>query len=550
MARMRRGSNFVLACLCCVVLRGAFATVDLEALKSDIAATWRCRKDTNPGLAVSVVKDGKVVFAEGFGHADIKNNVPVTNETQFGIASLSKAFAATLLLKLISRRSDITLSTKVVDILGDEFAFPDEFRTKYTTLEDIMSHRTGLSPFNNIRFDTNLTRANLLGRIKYLGSTGEWRGSYIYNNLMYGVVTRIAEILGGDTWENLVQKELYDPLQMTSSSFATTLDFSQNQVAKPYFIKNGAPTPLNVDFSRRWAMLCGSGCVVTTAVDAANWMRFHLSKGLDPSGRRVMEETDIDELYAARTAMKSYTLKYFNKPETPFTSVFGMYAFGFRVGYYRGYKMIAHSGSTWGYRALLTLLPTEKLGIFIAMTGDDPHYKYRFPLQNYIADHILGEKPWLNVSTICSFPAPWYNETSSSTSYKMDKSLSHDHKKYEGIYYHKGFGNLEVYYNDTQQQLIAKYGFATWKLYEQDGNNFYGKGFGIMEPRTCNSMTFKMAKNSQFDEVEAGCFEPSIPPVFLRGGTATSGAGVAGHLWSFQSCVVPISIFLILMCRE
>lgn len=103
---MRRGSNFVLACLCCVVLRGAFATVDLEALKSDIAATWRCHKDTNPGLAVSVVKDGKVVFAEGFGQADIENNVAVTNQTQFGVASLSKAFAATLLLKLISRRSE------------------------------------------------------------------------------------------------------------------------------------------------------------------------------------------------------------------------------------------------------------------------------------------------------------------------------------------------------------------------------------------------------------------------------------------------------------
>lgn len=72
--------------------------------------------------------------------------------------------------------------------------------------------------------------------------------------------------------------------------------------------------------------------------------------------------------------------------------------------------MIAHSGSTWGYRALLTLLPTEKLGIFIAMTGDDPHYKYRFPLQNYIADHILG-KVLVTVRPLVTFslniPTPW-----------------------------------------------------------------------------------------------------------------------------------------------
>ncbi|XP_046567329.1 uncharacterized protein LOC124275727 [Haliotis rubra] len=544
-----RSARFVLVCLSCVVLPGVFAAVDLEALKSDIAATWRCHKTSNPGLAVSIVKDGEVVFAEGFGEADIKEKTPVTNETLFGVASLSKAFAATLLLKLISRRSDITLSTRVVDILGDEFAFPDEFRTKYTTLEDILSHRTGLRPFNSIRFDTNLTRANLASRIRYLGSTGTWRSSYIYNNLMYGLVTRIAEVVGGDTWENLIEKELYNPLQMTSSSFSTTLDFSQNQVAKPYVVKDGSPAPVSVDFSRRWGLLCGSGCVVTNALDAANWMKFHLSKGLDPSGRRVMDEKDVEELYGPRTAMRSYTLKYFNKPDIPVTSVFGMYAFGFRIGYYRGYKMVAHSGSTFGYRALLTLFPSENLGIFIAMTGEDSNYRYRFPLQNYIADRILGEKPWLNVSTICSFPAPWFNETSSSPSYNMAKTLSHDRKQYEGIYHHKGFGNLEIYYNDTDQQLMAKYGFATWLLYEQDGNNFYGKGFGIMEPKNCNSMIFKMGEDSQFDEVEAVCFESGLPPVFLRDGVVTSGGVIAVHMWSLQPCVVLLSIFLVLLRR-
>ncbi len=90
----------------------------------------------------------------------------------------------------------------------------------------------------------------MYSRIKELPTTGQWRGSYIYNNLLYGLVTRIAEVLGGASWEELVQNELYDPLQMTSSNFATKMDFSSDQVAKPYSVFDGKILPVSVEFSR------------------------------------------------------------------------------------------------------------------------------------------------------------------------------------------------------------------------------------------------------------------------------------------------------------
>ena len=75
--------------------------VDVGQLDSDIASVFACQ--TNPALAVSVVVDGKSVFSRGYGASDPGNSTKTTERTIFGIASLSKAFAATLLLKLLHR---------------------------------------------------------------------------------------------------------------------------------------------------------------------------------------------------------------------------------------------------------------------------------------------------------------------------------------------------------------------------------------------------------------------------------------------------------------
>jgi hypothetical protein len=62
----------------------------------------------------------------------------------------------------------------------------------------------------------------------------------------------------------------------------------------------------------------------------------------------------------------------------------------------------------WGYSSLVTLIPDMNIGIFTTMNGDDPGYRYRFLLHNYIGDLLLGENPWLNKTTLCTFPEPWY----------------------------------------------------------------------------------------------------------------------------------------------
>ncbi|KAK3590927.1 hypothetical protein CHS0354_032646 [Potamilus streckersoni] len=205
----------------------------------------------NPALAISVVKDGEIVYAEGFGLKNISDpSSIVTNRTLFGIASLSKAFAATLLMKILDANKKFSLSSKVSDILGKDDLFYGKLRSQYATLEDLLAHRLGVPSNNNIRLDSSLTRENLVGRLKYLKPVGGFRTSFYYNNLMYGLITYITERLGGRKWEDMVMTELFQPLGMTASDFVTTVDWEKVDFAVGYLDKDGQLYEVPNEFSR------------------------------------------------------------------------------------------------------------------------------------------------------------------------------------------------------------------------------------------------------------------------------------------------------------
>lgn len=99
-------------------------------------------------------------------------------------------------------------------------------------------------------FLTNNKKNILLSRLKYLQPKGSFRDSFLYNNLIYGVVTNLAELIGGESWENLVKTHLFDPIGMNSSSFLTTADFEKIDLAKGYIDYYGDLKHVPFEFSR------------------------------------------------------------------------------------------------------------------------------------------------------------------------------------------------------------------------------------------------------------------------------------------------------------
>ncbi|XP_005089508.2 protein flp [Aplysia californica] len=524
---LRAVLSFLLTLLCSRAL--CAESFDAAEIDSVISKTFECHN--NPGLAVSVVRNGQVLFSGGYGVEEKDTQEPVTDNTVFGIASVSKGFAATLLVKLLYEKTNLTVDSKVRELLGDDFKMPDDFRTSEMTFADLMAHRTGVPANNRIRFSNNLTRENLKDYFPLLPAPHQFRVKYFYSNIMYGLITRLAEIVGGASWEQLIRENLFEPLGMENSTFLTDVDWSGNNVATAYsFEKTGEIIRVPHEFSRRWALLAGSGAVMTTANDMTRWMHFHLYGGENPGGRQVMKEKHLDEVHEPRFLITPTVSKDTRVPRFPVTSSEDVYAHGFRRGYYRGYERLTHTGSTIGYRAMLSLLPKHKIGVFTVMTGKDDSYKYRVPLHMYLLDRALGFQSWLNSSTICSYPKPWKTAKKSSPPPKLDASLKlqRDIEEYEGTYHNPAYGYLEISYNKTLTSLVMTFGWGIWRLFPRpklSGDKFYGDGLDITVAFDISPIEFLGASDNETHivAVKATAFEPTVPPVFEKVGLTKPG---------------------------
>ncbi|XP_062610699.1 uncharacterized protein LOC134272491 [Saccostrea cucullata] len=182
---------------------------------------------------------------------------------------------------------------------------------------------------------------------------------------------------------------------------------------------------------------------MSNAHDIAKWMKFHLSGGLNESGSRVITQDTLKSTYNARNSISSSGISgYFPKPRVSHKTSEDNYALGWRNGHYREYKILRHTGTILGFSSLITLIPEMNIGIFTTMNGQDSDYIFRTLPHNYLADIALGEDAWLNSSTICSFPNPWYSMPPEA-SHTINKShkLSRSPSEYVGHYGNNGYGD-------------------------------------------------------------------------------------------------------------
>lgn len=166
------------------------------------------------------------------------------------------------------------------------------------------------------------------------------------------------------------------------------------------------------------------------------------------------------------------------------------------------------------------MFPDMNIGIFTTMTGDDPSYFFRTNINLFIADLLLGHEPWLNSSTVCSFPEPWKTKSKSSKT-EVDKNIKSKRplSDYEGVYENKAYGKMEVYFNVSNNRLMAKCGFGQMILYPKTtANQFYAEGYGIMKYLKDFSTFefFREKANKAIVSLKAVSFDTKNPPVFEK----------------------------------
>lgn len=312
----------------------------------------RAYKEFNlPGLAVGIIKDGEVVFKKGYGYQNTETKTPITPQTVFGVASVSKAFTGAAILMLVDE-GKIKLDDKVIDYLPD-FRLHDYYITKELTIRDLLIHRVGLATFDGDKlwYGTNYSREEVIERIRHLPIKNSFRSKFGYQNIMYIVAGEVIKKVTGKTWDEFTQERIFNPLNMKTATTTNKGFENRNDVAFPHI--NGKPDLfINYDNS-------GPAASINASVeDLLNWAKMWLQKG-------KFDDKTILSPTAYYTAVSSQMFLSGGPGEEVFGQHFFNYGIGWFISDYYGRKLVYHDGGLPGIYSKVLFIPEEKLGIVV-----------------------------------------------------------------------------------------------------------------------------------------------------------------------------------------
>src|SRR5882757_1508130 len=222
------------------VAHAAPSTADIDRL-----ATRTLKEFSVPGLAVGIVKDGKVVLAKGYGVREQGETAAVDANTVFAIGSNTKAFTTAALAILVDE-GKIHWDDRVIDYLPD-FRMWDPYVTREFRIRDLLSHRSGLGTgAGDLMFvtTTDFTRNDLLHALRYLKPVSSFRSRFAYDNLLYVIAGQLIPVVTGQTWEDFVTARILKPLHMDDCAVVDTRLADRSNMAAPHVIVDGKVTKI------------------------------------------------------------------------------------------------------------------------------------------------------------------------------------------------------------------------------------------------------------------------------------------------------------------
>jgi len=286
----------------------------IDAAFDDVSARYRL-----PGLALGVVRDGKVIYARTAG-----------SQTQFKIASNSKAMTTGVLARLVDA-GKLRWDDPVTRYLP-QFRMYDPWVTQQMQVRDLLLHNSGLREgAGDLMFwpEPNLfTRADVIAGLVHHKPEHSFRSHYDYDNTMYVVAGEVAAAAAGMSYEELVRRELFEPLQMSGC--------------------------------RVESMYAAAGGIRCSLDDMLKWVRMWLdpdSRWLTPAQREAVWTPHMPMPLSERQRRWD-------------GSRFNAYGYGWRISDVDGVLRVAHTGTLSGWYSAVTLLPEKKSGYVLMINGE------------------------------------------------------------------------------------------------------------------------------------------------------------------------------------
>jgi CubicO group peptidase (beta-lactamase class C family) len=320
-----------------------------------------------PGIAVAIVKDGKIVLEMGSGVRKLGDAAKVDAHTQFAIASNTKAFTAASLAMLADEKK-LDMNDRVVDRLP-WFQMSDPYVTREMRIRDLLAHRSGLSlGAGDLLYwpATTYSTKEVVERLRYVPLTNSFRAEYAYDNILFAVAGLVVEQVSGLSSTDFIRERIFAPLGMTESqTHAPATIGAGDDIATghaKFDFKDLKPVgPMS------WSNNPSAGGIYTSVHDLSKWMNMQLAGGVytDAAGKqqRLFSEKRQQEMWSLITPIR---IPEPSVPELKGTKPnFSGYGEGWFVSDYRGHKLVWHTGGWPGMVSRLTMVPDLKLGIVV-----------------------------------------------------------------------------------------------------------------------------------------------------------------------------------------
>ncbi|KAJ6511836.1 beta-lactamase/transpeptidase-like protein [Mycena vulgaris] len=358
------------------------------------------------GLAVAVVRKDESVAGGwniefgSYGKAQV-DGAPITPDTVFAIASDSKLFLAMgvgLLIKNQSlaeeRGKKLRWDTKIAALLP-EWGLMDEEMQRGVTIQDMLSHRTGMPRHDYSGYPRAGGVSEMISTLRFLRPSTALREQYQYNNLMYETLSHLQPTLLNQPFEAYIAEHIFAPLGMAASTYSVAEAEARGTLAHGFHWsmkdalagRNGTLSATVPYFQRPgeeriWA---GAAGILSSARDLSVWVAMLLNSGRHPTTNATIIPADVVEHVALGV---SVSLKKAEYPETS-PKVYGC---GQNRFSYRGHEIVEHGGSNPGFKTIISRLPHENIGI-VVLSNDDNGVRVMEPVKFRILDALLGLEP-------------------------------------------------------------------------------------------------------------------------------------------------------------
>jgi CubicO group peptidase (beta-lactamase class C family) len=419
-----------------------------------------------PGVAIAIVHGDETVDARGYGVRSVESGEPVTPETVFPIASMSKPVSSTVVAALVSEGL-VDWDDRVAELLPG-FEMSDPWVTHEVRVRDFLCHRSGLpDEAGDVLVDLGYDRDEIVRRARYILPDSSFRSHYAYSNVGFTCGCVAAAKPTGLEWPDVAEQFLYAPAGMTATSSRYADLIAAPNHAVQHVKRNGQWVHLKETADDAEAPAGGVNAPVT---DLARWARLHLGLGM-VDGQRLISATAIGETH--RPLMPSEV------PADP-DGITGFYGLGWDVKTTpQGLLRLSHSGAfNLGAATNVSLLPDAQLGI-VVLSNAFPVGVVEALANSFLDLAQFGSltMDWLAVYQQ-AFTAMVEATTATVSHYDYanpptDPMPAYPAATYTGQYANDLYGAVDIVADGNGLALVAGPSQLRWPLTHYDGDVFW-----------------------------------------------------------------------------